>query len=137
MPTQIFVNLPVKELPRSVDFFTRLGFSFNPQFTNENATCMIVSDNIYVMLLVEPFFQTFTNKPISNATANTEVLIALSMDSREQVNEIVAKAIAAGAKTPNPVRDYGFMYQHGFEDLDGHLWEVFYMEPNAGGQTSA
>lgn len=134
MSKQIYVNLPVKELKRSIDFFTRLGFSFNAQFTNENANCMIITDNIYVMLLVEPFFQTFTNKPISNAHANTEVLVALSMDSREQVNEIMAKAIAAGAKTPNPARDHGFMYQHGFEDLDGHLWEVFYMEPDAGGQ---
>jgi predicted lactoylglutathione lyase len=131
MASQIFVNLPVKDLKRAVDFFTALGFSFNPQFTNENATCMIVSDSNFIMLLVEPFFQTFTPKPICDASRNTEVLVAISLENREAVDRIMAKAIAAGAKTPNPPRDYGFMYQHGFEDLDGHLWEFFYMEPQA------
>jgi predicted lactoylglutathione lyase len=131
MASQIFVNLPVKDLKRAVDFFTALGFSFNPQFTNENATCMIVGDSNFIMLLVEPFFQTFTPKKICDASRNTEVLVAISLDNREAVERIVAQAIAAGAKTPNPPRDYGFMYQHGFEDLDGHLWEFFYMEAQA------
>lgn len=129
MSTQIFVNLAVKDLNRSIDFFTRLGFSFNPEYTDENATCMIVDENIYVMLLVEPFFKGFTPKALCDATRSTEVLIALSQDSREEVDQMVAKAVAAGGKTPNPSRDYGFMYQHGFEDLDGHMWELAYMEP--------
>jgi predicted lactoylglutathione lyase len=129
MSTQIFVNLAVKDLNRSIDFFTRLGFSFNPEYTDENATCMIVDENIYVMLLVEPFFKSFTPKALCDATRSTEVLIALSQNSREEVDQMVAKAVAAGGKIPNPSRDYGFMYQHGFEDLDGHMWELAYMEP--------
>jgi predicted lactoylglutathione lyase len=129
MSKHIYVNLPVKDLKRSVDFFTKLGFTFNPQFTNENATCMVVADNIYVMLLVEKFFQTFTNKPICDATKSTEVLMAFSCDSREAVDELVRKAVAAGATTPRAPQDLGFMYGHDFEDLDGHIWEPFYMEP--------
>ena len=97
MTSQIFVNLPVKDLKRSVDFFTALGFSFNPQFTDDNATCMIVSEHNFVMLLVEPFFQSFTKKPLSDAKRQTEVLVAISCDSRATVEEIVAKATAAGA----------------------------------------
>ena len=128
MASQMFVNLPVKDLKRSVDFFTALGFSFNPQFTDDNATCMIVSEHNFVMLLVEPFFQSFTKKAISDAKRQTEVLVAISCDSRAAVEEIVAKATAAGAATPMPPQDLGFMYQHGFEDLDGHQWEFFYME---------
>ncbi len=131
MATQIFVNLPVKDLKRSVDFFSRLGYSFNPQFTDENATCMIVDDNIFVMLLVEPFFQRFTPKPVADARQSTEVLVCLSAASRSQVDEIVAKAVAAGARTPQPSQDHGFMYQHGFEDLDGHMWEYAYMDAAA------
>lgn len=131
MASQIFVNLPVKDLKRAVDFFTALGFSFNPQFTDENATCMIVGDNNYVMLLVEPFFQGFTPKPIADAHRQTEVLVAVSRENRAAVDDIVAKAVAGGAKTPNPPQDHGFMYQHGFEDLDGHMWEFFYMEAGA------
>ncbi len=132
MATQIFVNLPVRDLPRSVEFFTRLGYTFEPKFTDENATCMIVSEQIFVMLLVEKFFQTFTPKPISDARTSTEVLIALSADSREHIDALVAKALAAGGKTPMEARDYGFMYQHGFEDLDGHLWELVYMQGEPG-----
>jgi uncharacterized protein len=131
MATQLFVNLPVKDLKRSVEFFTRLGYTFNPQFTDENATCMIVADNIYVMLLVESFFKTFTNKPVVDARTATEVIVALSAENRAQVDELVKKAVAAGATTPSEAKDYGFMYQHGYQDLDGHLWEVFYMDPNA------
>lgn len=132
MPRQLFVNLPVQDLDRSVAFFTALGFSFNPQFTDENATCMIVSDDIFVMLLVAPYFATFTRKPVSDAFRQSEVLLALSYGSRAQVEEIVAKAVAAGAGTPVEAKDLGFMYQHGFEDLDGHQWEVFHMSAMPG-----
>lgn len=124
MTTKMFVNLPVKDLGKSVKFFTALGFKFNPQFTDENATCMIVSEESFVMLLVEKFFKTFTPKPVSDARKSTEVLICLSCNSRQEVDEMVSKAVAAGATTPNKAQDHGFMYQHGFEDLDGHLWEL-------------
>lgn len=132
MATQIFVNLPVKDLDKSVAFFTALGYRFNPQFTNEKATCMIVSeDHIYVMLLVEPFFKTFTSKAIADATTSTEVLLCLSCESRAQVDELVAKAVTAGGSTPTKAQDHGFMYQHGYQDLDGHVWELMYMAPGA------
>jgi predicted lactoylglutathione lyase len=131
MATQIFVNLPVKDLKRSVDFFTQLGYTFNPQFTDENATCMILGDNIFVMLLVEKFFQTFTSKEIVDATKSTEAIVCLSGESREQIDDLVAKAVAAGATTPREPQDHGFMYQHGYQDLDGHLWELVYMQPGA------
>lgn len=131
MSTQIYVNLPVKDLDRSVAFFTHLGYKFNPQFTNSNATCMIVSDDIYVMLLVESFFKTFTPKTIADATRTTEVLLCLSCESRAEVDAQVAKAVAAGGSTPNKAQDHGFMYQHGFQDLDGHLWELAYMDMSA------
>ncbi len=134
MATQIFVNLPVKDLKRSVEFFTQLDFTFDPKFTDENATCMIVGENIFVMLLVESFFKTFTPKEICDATRSTEVLVCISADSRERINEMVGKAVAAGGTTPNPSKDYGFMYQHGFQDLDGHLWELVYMEPDTTSQ---
>jgi predicted lactoylglutathione lyase len=130
MATQIFVNLPVKDLNRSVEFFTKLGYTFNPKFTDEKATCMIISDTIYVMLLTETFFQTFTKKEIVNAHKAAECSIALSADSKDAVNEMVDKAEAAGATIPNPASDYGFMYQHSFEDLDGHHWEFIWMDPN-------
>ncbi len=129
MSTQIFVNLAVKNLPRSVGFFTKLGYKFDPKFTDENATCMIVGENIFVMLLVESFFKTFTKKELCDATRSTEVLVCLSCESRAKVDDLVAKAIAAGGTTPNDSKDYGFMFQHGFQDLDGHLWELIYMEP--------
>lgn len=128
MPTQIFVNLPVQDLQRSVQFFSALGYTFNPQFTDENATCMIVSESICVMLLVEPFFQTFTTKPVADAHQSTEVLICLSVENRARVDELVAKAVAAGATAPRPAVDHGFMYQHGYHDLDGHVWELMHME---------
>jgi uncharacterized protein len=131
MTTQIFVNLPVKNLNKSVDFFTQLGYTFNPQFTDKTASCMIVSDTIFVMLLTEEKFKTFTPKAICDATKNTEVLICLSCDSREQVNDMVRKAVAAGGSTYNDPQDHGFMLQHGYQDLDGHIWELVYMEPEA------
>ena len=131
MTRQIFVNLPVKDLERSKAFFAHLGYSFNPQFTNEQAACMVISDTIYAMLLVEPFFQTFTKKPISDAKASTEVLLCLSCDSREHVDSLVAKALQAGGTAPIDKQDHGFMYGHGFEDLDGHQWELMYMDMSA------
>ena len=131
MTTQIYVNLPVKDLDRSIGFFTRLGYRFNPQFTDENATCMIVADNIFVMLLGGKFFQTFTAKTICDATQTTEMLLCLSCGSRAEVDEQVRKAVAAGATTPRAPQDHGWMYGHGFEDLDGHLWELAYMDMSA------
>ncbi len=127
MIKQIFVNLPVKDLDRSIEFFTRLGFAFDPQFSNDTATCMIVTDNIFVMLLVEPMFKTFTNKSLCDAHKKTEVLICLAVDHRHEVDGLVSNAIMAGGSSPRPPQDHGFMYSHGFEDLDGHIWEVIYM----------
>jgi uncharacterized protein len=131
MSTQIFVNLPVKDLDKSVEFFTKLGYKFNQQFTDENATCMLVGENIFVMLLVEEYFKTFTPKEICDTSKCAEVLIALSFESRAEVDEMVAKAIAAGGTTYKEPQDHGFMYQHGFQDLDGHIWEIFFMDSSA------
>lgn len=130
MSTKIFVNLPVKDLKRSVEFFTRLGFRFNPQFTDENATCMIVSDDIFVMLLVEKFFKTFIPNEIADASQSSEVIITLSADSRQQVNELVETALLSGGKPSSETQDQGWMYGRGFRDLDGHLWEIMYMDPD-------
>ncbi len=127
MTTQIFVNLPVKDLDKSVEFFTLLGYSFNPQFTDETATCMIVSDSIFVMLLTYEKFKQFTPKAICDATKSTEVLVCLSCDSREVVDNLVRKAVAAGGSTYNEPQDHGFMYAHGYQDLDGHIWELVHM----------
>ena len=131
MHKQIYVNLPVKDLARSRQFFSRLGFEFNAQFSNDEGACMILGENIFAMLLVERFFQTFTSKPISDAATSTEVLTCLSCESREEVDALVAKALAAGGRSPNPKQDHGFMYGHGFEDLDGHVWELSWMDVNA------
>jgi predicted lactoylglutathione lyase len=128
MTQQIFVNRPVKNLKRSVDFFTALGYRFNPQFTDENATCMIVGDNIFVMLLVEEFFKGFTGKPIADTGQVAEAIISLNAADRAAVDEIVRKARAAGASVPRAPTDHGFMYQHGFQDPDGHMWEYFHMQ---------
>lgn len=130
MASKIFVNLPVKNLNKSIEFFTKLGYSFNQQFTDETATCMIVSDDIFVMLLTEEKFKTFTPKEICDAKKCTEVLICLSLEARAKVDEMVKKAVAAGGSTYNEPQDHGFMYAHGFQDLDGHIWEVMYMEPS-------
>ena len=128
MSTQIFVNLPVADLRQSIAFFTRLGFSFNPQFTDDTATCMIVGDNIFVMLLTRDKFQSFTPKPICDAHDATEVLVCLSRDSREAVDAMVREAVAAGGSTYNDPQDHGFMYGHGFQDPDGHIWELVHMQ---------
>ncbi|MGF7041798.1 VOC family protein [Mucilaginibacter lappiensis] len=131
MATQIFVNLPVKDLNKSIEFFTSLGYSFNPQFTNEQGASLVISDNIFFMLLTEPFFKSFIKKEIADATKVAETINCISADSREEVDEIVRKAVAAGATVPNDKQDYGWMYGHGFQDLDGHLWEFAYMDMSA------
>jgi predicted lactoylglutathione lyase len=128
---KIFVNLPVKDLDKSIAFFTAIGFAFNPQFTDENATCMIISEHIYSMLLVEKYFQSFTKKEIADATKTTEVLVGLSFSSREEVDALVDKALAAGGTSYSDPMDHGFMYTRTFQDLDGHQWELFWMDPNA------
>jgi predicted lactoylglutathione lyase len=128
MATKIFINLPVSDLNRSVSFFSSLGYHFNPQFTDENATCMIVSDNIFVMLLTETYFKTFTKKQVADAKTTTEVLITLDTNSREEVQQMVEKAKSLGAHIYAEPQDHGWMYQHGFADLDGHQWELAYMD---------
>ncbi len=127
MAKQIFVNLPVKNLDKTIEFFTKLGFKFNPQFTDKNATCMIIGKNIFAMLLIEKFFKRFTKKKIYNAKKNTGAILALSVESRKKVDEMVKKVIAAGGKETRKAEDYGWMYGRAFEDINGHLWEVFYM----------
>lgn len=131
MSTKIFVNLPVKDLNKSAEFFTKLGYTFNPQFTNENATCMIIGEDIFVMLLVEKFFKTFTSKEICDTGKSTETILCLSADSREKVDEMVMNAVEAGGTAPLKKQDHGWMYGHGFQDLDGHLWEIVWMDMNA------
>jgi hypothetical protein len=131
MHKQIYVNLPIKDLQRTMDFFSALDFSFEPKFTDEKAACLIIGENIYAMLLLETFFQTFTEKQICNARQNTEVIVCISCASRAEVDDLVAKAAAADGTIPREPQDYGFMYSHGFEDLDGHLWELIAMEPEA------
>jgi predicted lactoylglutathione lyase len=128
MGRKIFVNLAIRNMERSQAFFRSLGFDFNPQFTNEQGACMVVAEDICVMLLTEPFFQGFTRKPVADASKSTEVLICLSCQSRAEVDDLVRKALAAGGTAPNPPQDHGFMYGHGFQDLDGHLWEIIYMD---------
>ncbi len=128
MATKIFVNLPVKDLKRSIDFFTKLGFTFNPVFTDETATCMIISENIFAMLLTEKRFKDFTKKEISDATKTTEVLIALDAESRDKVIEMVTTAVKSGGSVYMDAADHGWMYQHSFADPDGHQWEILFMD---------
>lgn len=131
MSRQLYVNLPIRDMERTKAFFTSLGFSFNPQFTNDKGACMVIGEGSCVMLLVEPFFQSFTKKPVADATKSTEAILCLSCASRAEVDDLVRKAVAGGATTPNAPQDHGFMYGHGFADLDGHLWELVYMDPAA------
>ena len=131
MARKMFVNLPVKDLKKSIGFFTKLGFTFNPQFSDETATCMIVSEDIFVMLLTHDKFKSFTPKAICDATKSTEVLVCLSCESRENVDDMVRKAVDAGGTTYNQPQGHGFMYGHGFQDLDGHIWELIYMRSSA------
>ena len=128
-PQMIFVNMPVKDLPRSMQFFKSLGYGFNAQFTNDQAACMVISDTIYVMLLTETFFKSFTFKALCDTATTTEMLVCLSSPSRAAVDGLVDKAVAAGASCPKAPVDFGFMYQRAFEDLDGHIWEVIWMDP--------
>lgn len=126
---QIFVNLPVRDLEQTKAFFSEIGFEFNEQFTDENAACMVVNDQIYVMLLVESLFKNFTQKEIADTTRTSEVIIALSAESREQVDEVVNRALAAGGKRSNDPVDHGMMYYASFQDINGHIWELTYMDP--------
>jgi predicted lactoylglutathione lyase len=128
MKTKIFLNLPVKELDRSVQFFTQLGFAFNPKFTNEKGTCLIIGENINAMLLVDELYKTFTNKAICDASKSSEVLISISVESREKADDIIAKVVKAGGSEYMIAKDYGWMYQRSFLDLDNHHWEVFFMD---------
>lgn len=132
-PQMIFVNLPVRDLARSKRFFEALGFGFNPQFTDDTAACMVISETIFAMLLTHEKFATFTPKKgsICDAKQSTEVLIALSRENRAAVDDIVKKAVAAGGTTFSDPQDHGFMYAHAFLDLDGHVWEVMWMDPAA------
>ncbi len=129
MPRQIYVNLPVKNLKASIDFFTKLGFTFNAQYTDETATCMIISDTIYAMLLTHEKFKSFISTEIADAKKVTEVINCISLETRAAVDEMVQKAIAGGGHKHNEPIDHGFMYIHGFQDLDGHLWELIYLVP--------
>ncbi|MFW6721650.1 VOC family protein [Streptomyces sp. MAR4 CNY-716] len=131
MPHKIFVNLPVKDLDRSMAFFTALGYRFDENFTDENATCLVITDDIYAMLLTEPFFKGFTKKEIADTATSTEAILALSVDTREAVDEIVDKALASGGGVANEPNDQGFMYGRSFLDPDGHQWEIFWMDPAA------
>lgn len=127
MHKQIFVNLPVRDLKRSRAFFEGLGYAFNPQFSNDQGACLVLGENLHAMLLVHEFFRGFIHKPIADAREVTEVLVCLSCDSREQVDALVAKALAGGGTVPRAPQDHGFMYAHAFEDLDGHVWELVAM----------
>ena len=129
MANMIFVNLPVRDLKASMAYYKALGFDHNPQFTDDTAACIVISDTIFVMLLTEPKFQSFTPKKIADAKTTSEVLLCLSRESRAGVDELVKKATAAGGTTYAEAKDYGFMYQHGFQDPDGHIWEIFWMDP--------
>ncbi len=131
MSTKIFVNLPVKDLDKSMSFFTALGFHFNPQFTDETAACMVINEHIYTMLLTHDKFVQFTTKPVADATKSTEVLICLSRESRDEVDEFVDAALKAGATEVKEPMDYGFMFNRSFNDLDGHIWEIMWMDPAA------
>jgi len=128
MATQIFINLPVTDLQKSIHFYESIGFSNNPQFTDETAACMVLSEHIYVMLLTHEKLRQFTPKTIANAKNSTEVLNALTRDSREEVDRLMVTAVRNGGNEFRPTQDYGFMYGRAFEDLDGHIWELIYMD---------
>ena len=129
MNKQIIFNLVVKDLSKSKDFFSALGFSINPRFSNENAAFMDIVDDIHVMLMTEAFFKSLIDKPLVQAREANEVIICLSCESREELDSLIARAVAAGGRTPHPPEDHGFMVDQGFEDLDGHLWNLVWMAP--------
>jgi predicted lactoylglutathione lyase len=128
---KLFVNIPVANLQRSIEFFEALGFTFNPQFTDATATCMLVGEDAYFMLLTREKFESFSTRPVGDAQKETSALFAFNVESREEVDKVVKKAIVAGGKLAGTPQDYGFMYQSSFFDLDGHHWEVFWMDPAA------
>lgn len=128
MKHQIFINIPVTKLNNSVKFFSKLGFKFNKQFTNKTAACMIISENIFAMLVIKKRFKTFTKKKVAPSSV-TEAILAISMPSKKSVDELTRKAFAAGAKKANKPYDIGFMYGTSFFDIDGHMWELFWMDP--------
>jgi predicted lactoylglutathione lyase len=128
MAKQIFINLAVKDLQKSMDFYTALGFSNNPQFSDDSGKCMVWSENIYVMILTHEKFTTFATKPIADTKSNLAGLFSLSVDSVDEVNSILSKGLDAGGTEPTEMRDYGFMQQRTIEDFDGHTWEVFFMD---------
>jgi predicted lactoylglutathione lyase len=128
MSKKIFINLPVTDLQKAMAFYTAVGFTNNPQFTDETAACMVLTDEIYVMLLTHAKFSQFTNKKIADSFKSVAVINSLSVDSSEEVNTMTEKAVKAGGKEPSEAKDYGFMQQRSFEDPDGHLWEVVYMD---------
>jgi uncharacterized protein len=131
MDTKIFVNLPVKDLRKTVEFFSKIGYKFDPRFSDENAKCLIISENIYAMLLVEPFFKSFTHKEIADTSKTSEVILTLSADSREEVDDLLKKVIDSGGsetEKPEGQENPEWMYGRGFQDPDGHLWEIFYMD---------
>jgi uncharacterized protein len=128
---KLFVNLAVQDLNRSKAFFSRLGFEFNPKFTDENAACMVISEDAYVMLLVQKYFKTFTKRELCDPNKQVEGLFALSCSSRAEVDELVKKAVASGGKHALEAKDHGFMYGWSFYDPDGHHWEVMWMDPKA------
>ncbi len=130
MSTKLFVNLPVADLKKSMAFYKALGFTFNPQFTDDTAACMVISEYNYAMLLTHAKWKSFATKPIPDSHATTGVLIAIALDSKAAVDDIAAKAVKAGGKEPKPKSDYGFMVQRTIEDPDGHTWEPFWMDPN-------
>ena len=131
MHKQIFVNLAVADLPRSRAFFESLGLSFNPQFSNDQGACLVLGENLFAMLLTRAFFKSFIDKEIADSRQTAEVLTCLSCESRAEVDGLVAKAVKAGGKAHRQPQDHGFMYGHGFEDLDGHIWELAYMDMSA------
>ena len=136
MGTKVFVNLPVKDLNKTAGFFRKLGYDFDPQYSDENSRCMILTDDISVMLLVEPFFKTFTDKEICDTRKSTESILALSADSRIQVDQTIKKCISAGGIEVNKAQDMGWAYERSFQDPDGHLWEIIYMDPTKRPQSS-
>lgn len=131
MPRKLFVNLPVRDLSRSKEFFGRLGFEFNPQFTDDKAACMVISEEAYVMLIAEPFFRTFTKRAICDASTHAEGIFALSCQSRAEVDQMVRTAVAAGGRHAMEPTDHGFMYEWSFQDPDGHQWGPLWMDPEA------
>jgi uncharacterized protein len=131
-PTLIFANLPVKDLKKSTEFYTKLGFSVNPKFSDEKATCIVISETIFVMLLTEPFFKSFISKSVADSKSVTEVLLSISTESREAVDILVNKALNAGGTKARDPEDHGFMYGWSFQDPDGHIWEPFWMDENHG-----